>query len=79
MVGSVRIRFRVWGGVSLAELISSLICFDKFELLRLAFMGRFQTIIGSLFSELTDWGELLLNGQIFAGKQQLACIWIHIP
>lgn len=55
-------------GVRLTELISGLICSDRFELLEFAFMGGFRSItrevLGTIYLRLTDRDALLLTWQV---------------
>lgn len=54
--------------MQLTELISGLICPDRYELLGLAFMGDFRSIIKEVLRticlKLMDWDILLVTGQV---------------
>lgn len=61
-------------GVRLTELISGLICPDRYELLGLAFMGHFRSIIKEVLRticlKLMDWDVLLVTWQVLTYKKK---------
>lgn len=67
--------------VRLTELISDLICPDRYELLELAFMWDFRSImrdvLGTIYLRLTDWDALLVTRQdlTWTADGPIAVVW----